>query len=121
MRLRELERDPLEIAEVDLAATARDVAAELGASDRVAIDIPEGTVAADRRQIVEILTELLDEALRNAPGRSPVTVCADSDKSGLRLWIGAHGVHVARGMGEGPGPVGLAGAGRLDRSSATAA
>ena len=56
--LRQLEPRSVEIVEIDLAQTARGVAAGLGASDRVVIDIPEGTVATDRSLIVEILTDM---------------------------------------------------------------
>ncbi|HKN80708.1 MAG TPA: hypothetical protein VJZ98_05160 [Actinomycetota bacterium] len=120
--LRQLEPRSVEIVEIDLAQTARGVAAGLGASDRVVIDIPEGTVATDRSLIVEILTDMLDQALRSSTGPSPVTVCADSDKSGLRLWIGADGVHLARAVREGVrGRVEFTSAERQEGSSATAA
>ena len=89
--LRELERRPLEIFEVDLADAARGVAATLGAADRVVLDIPEGTVATDRELVIEIVTDLLVHALENAPDGSTVTICADSEKSGLRLWVSDHG------------------------------
>jgi signal transduction histidine kinase len=92
--LRELERRRLEIGEVDLAETARVVAAGLAASDRVVIDIPEGTVAADRNLIVEILTDLLEYALKDSRDRRTVTICADSEQSGLRLWVNDHGVGI---------------------------
>jgi signal transduction histidine kinase len=89
--LRELERRPLHILEVDLAGVARDVAAGFGASHRVAVDIPEGTVATDRDLVIEILTDLLGHALENAPDGSSVAICADSEKSGLRLWVSYDG------------------------------
>src|SRR4029453_1756935 len=89
--LRELELRPLHILEVDLAAVARGVAAGFGASHRVAVDIPEGTVATDRDLVIEILTDLLVHALENAPDGSNVTICADSEKSGLRLWVSYDG------------------------------
>lgn len=92
--LRELERRPLQIFEVDLAGVARGVVAGLGASHRVAVDIPEGTVATDRDLVIEILTELLGHALENAPDGSMVTICADSEKSGLRLWVSNHGAGI---------------------------
>jgi signal transduction histidine kinase len=92
--LRELERRHLEIFEVDLADAARGVAATLGAADRVVVDIPEGTVATDRDLVIEILTDLLVHALEHAPDGSTVTICADSEKSGLRLWISDHGAGV---------------------------
>jgi signal transduction histidine kinase len=89
--LRELERRPLHTLEVDLAETARGVVAGLGAFDRVVIDIPEGTVAAERELVIQALTHLLAHALENAPDGSTVTICADSEKSGLRLWVDDHG------------------------------
>ena len=92
--LRELERRPPETFEVDLAETARGVVAGLGASDRVVIDIPEGTVATDRDLVSEVLTDLLLHALENAPDGSTVTICADSEKSGLRLWVDDHGMGI---------------------------
>ena len=92
--LRELERRPLRILEVDLAGVARDVAAGFGASNRVAVDIPEGTVATDRDLVVEILTDLLGHALENAPDGSNVTICADSERSGLRLWVSYYGAGI---------------------------
>jgi len=92
--LRELERRPPETFEVDLAETARGVAAGLGASDRVVVDIPEGTVATDRDLVIEVLRDLLVHALENAPDGSNVTICADSEKSGLRLWVSYDGAGI---------------------------
>jgi len=92
--LRELELRPIHILEVDLAGVARDVAAAFGASHRVAVDVPEGTVATDRDLVIEILTDLLGHALENAPDGSNVTICADSEKSGLRLWVSYDGAGI---------------------------
>jgi signal transduction histidine kinase len=92
--LRELELRPLHILEVDLAGAARGVAAGFGASHRVAVDVPEGTVATDRDLVIEILTDLLGHALENAPDGSNVTICADSEKSGLRLWVSYDGAGI---------------------------
>ncbi|MGA9160474.1 MAG: ATP-binding protein [Actinomycetota bacterium] len=72
---------------MDLAETVRAVAAGLGVTGRVVLAIPEGTVTTDRSRIVEILSYLLESALMHSPDRSAVTVCADSDKSGLRVWV----------------------------------
>jgi signal transduction histidine kinase len=89
--LRELERRPLQILEVDLADVAHSVAAGFSPSHRVAVAIPEGTVAADRDLVIEILTDLLDHALENAPDGTTITICADSEKLGLRLWVSHRG------------------------------
>lgn len=85
---------PVEIDEVDLARTARDVAAALGASDRIVVDIPDGTVATDRTRIVEVMTYLLENALKYSPDGSAVTIGADCEKYGFRLWISDHGVGI---------------------------
>jgi hypothetical protein len=74
--LRELERRPLATIEVDLAGAVRRVLARLGVADRVVVAIPEGTVAADHDLVIEIVTDLLDHALENAPDGSPITICA---------------------------------------------
>lgn len=92
--LRELERRPLHILPIDLAGVARDVAAGFGASHRIAVDIPEGEVATDRDLVIEILTGLLGQALDDAPDGSNVTICADSEKSGLRLWVSYQGAGI---------------------------
>jgi len=88
--LRELERRSLATIEVDLAGAARGVVARLGVSDRVVVAIPEGTVVADHDLVIDIVTNLLDHALENAPDGSTITICADSEKSGLRLWVSDH-------------------------------
>ena len=85
---------PIEIETVDLVETARTVAAELGASDRVVVAIPQGTVATDRTRIVEVMTDLLENALKYSPDDSTVTIGADSEKSGFRLWVTDHGVGI---------------------------
>ena len=88
--LRELERRSLATIEVDLAGAARSVVARLGVADRVVVSIPEGTFAADHDLVIKIMTDLLDHALENAPDGSTITICADSEKSGLRLWVSHH-------------------------------
>jgi signal transduction histidine kinase len=85
--LRELERRSLATIEVDLAGAARSVVARLGVADRVVVAIPEGTVVADQDLVIEIVTDLLGHALENAPDGSTITICADSEKLGLRLWV----------------------------------
>ena len=85
---------PIEIEPVDLAETARAVAAELGEADRVVVAIPEGTVETDRARIVDVITYLLENALKYSPDRSIVTIGADSERSGFRLWVTDHGVGI---------------------------
>jgi signal transduction histidine kinase len=85
---------PIEVETVDLVETARTVAADLGASDRVVVEIPQGTVATDRTRIVEVMTYLLENALKYSPADSTVTIGADSEKSGFRLWVTDHGVGI---------------------------
>jgi signal transduction histidine kinase len=85
---------PIEIEQVDLAETTRAVAAELDASDRVVVAVPEGSVVTDRARIVDVMTYLLDNALKYSPDGSTVTVGADSERSGFRLWVSDHGVGI---------------------------
>jgi signal transduction histidine kinase len=85
---------PIEIEPVDLAETARAVAAELDASDRVVVAVPEGNVETDRARMVDVMTYLLDNALKYSPDGSSVTIGADSERSGFRLWVTDHGVGI---------------------------
>jgi signal transduction histidine kinase len=85
---------PIEFEPVDLAETARAVAAELDASDRVVVAVPEGNVETDRARIVDVMTYLLDNALKYSPDGSSVTIGADSERSGFRLWVTDHGVGI---------------------------
>ena len=85
---------PIEFEPVDLAETARAVAAELDASDRVVVAVPEGSVETDRARIVDVMTYLLENALKYSPDGSTVTIGADSERSGFRLWVTDHGVGI---------------------------
>lgn len=85
---------PIEIEPVDLAETARAVAEELGASDRVVVVVPEGNVETDRARIVDVMTYLLENALKYSPDGSTVTIGADSERSGFRLWVTDRGVGI---------------------------
>ena len=40
------------------------------------------------------MTDLVVHALENALDGSTVTICADSEKSGLRLWVDDHGAGI---------------------------
>jgi hypothetical protein len=52
---------------VDLVETARTVAAELGASDRVSSRSRKGRSRRIRTRIVEVMTYLLENALKYSP------------------------------------------------------
>lgn len=87
---------PVAIELVDLAAIARAVVAELpGAAERVRIDVPaDQAVPTDRGRVTEVLTNLLDNALKySAPGTT-VEVGASADAQGFRLWVSDRGVGI---------------------------
>jgi signal transduction histidine kinase len=81
------EARPIELTDVDLAEAASQVVAELGATDRVVLDLPAGTVRTDRARIVEVVRYLLDNALKYSPEGSTVTVGATVKDGRLRLRV----------------------------------
>jgi signal transduction histidine kinase len=81
------EARPIELKDVDLAEAASQVVAELGATDRVVLDLPAGTVRTDRARIVEVVRYLLDNALKYSPEGSTVTVGAAVEDGRLRLRV----------------------------------
>ena len=81
------EARPIELTDVDLAEAASQVVAELGATDRVVLDLPAGTVRTDRARIVEVVRYLLDNALKYSPEASTVTVGATVEDGRLRLRV----------------------------------
>ena len=85
---------PIEIDEVDLAETARVVAEDLDACERVVVRIPQGTVATDRTRMIAVMTYLLENALKYSPDGSVVTIGADCEKSGFRMWVTDRGVGI---------------------------
>jgi signal transduction histidine kinase len=87
---------PVTIELVDLAAIARGVVAELpGAADRVRIDVPaDQAVPTDRGRVAEVLTNLVDNALKYSTPDTPVEVGASADTRGFRLWVSDHGVGI---------------------------
>ena len=87
---------PVAIELVDLAAIARTVVAELpGAGERVRIDVPaDQAVPTDRGRVTEVLTNLLDNALKYSSPDTPVEVGASTDAKGFRLWVSDRGVGV---------------------------
>jgi signal transduction histidine kinase len=86
---------PVELADVDLTEAATAVVAELGATDRVALDLPAGSVRTDRARIVEVLRYLLDNALKYSPKGSVVTVRATIEEGELRLLVSDLGPGIA--------------------------
>ena len=78
---------PVTFEPVDLAATARIVAAELDATERVRIEMPQPRVSTDRDRIAQVLTYLLDNALKYSPEDEPVDVGASVGVEGFRLWV----------------------------------
>jgi signal transduction histidine kinase len=87
---------PVTIERVDLAAIARAVVAELvGVTERVRIDIPaDQTVPTDRARITEVLTNLIDNAVKYSPPDTPIEVGASVDIDGFRLWVSDQGVGI---------------------------
>lgn len=81
------EARPVELADVDLAEAAAALVDELGAADRVALDLPAGTVRTDRARIAEVLRYLLDNALKYSPERTVVTVGGSVEDGELRLRV----------------------------------
>jgi two-component system, OmpR family, phosphate regulon sensor histidine kinase PhoR len=84
------------IERVDLAAIARAVVAELvGASERVRIVTPpDQAVPTDRARVTEVLTNLIDNALKYSSPDTTVEVGASVDADGFRLWVSDHGVGI---------------------------
>jgi signal transduction histidine kinase len=87
---------PVTIELVDLAAIARAVVAELpGAGERVRIVVPaDQAVPTDRGRVTEVLTNLLDNALKYSSADTQVEVGASTDAKGFRLWVSDRGVGV---------------------------
>jgi two-component system, OmpR family, phosphate regulon sensor histidine kinase PhoR len=87
---------PVAIELVDLAAIARTVVAELhGAADRVRIDVPaDQAVPTDRGRVTEVLTNLIDNALKYSDPDTTVEVGGSADVKGFRLWVSDQGVGI---------------------------
>lgn len=87
---------PVAIERVDLAAIARAVVAELhGAAGRVRIDIPaDQAVPTDRGRVTEVLTNLIDNAMKYSAPDTTVEVGASADAQGFRLWVSDQGVGI---------------------------
>lgn len=92
---------PVTIELVDLYATVLAVAGELGATERIRLDVQAGaTVATDRGRIVEVLTCLLENALKYSPPGSPVEVGATVGDDGFRTWVTDVGIGIDTGEHE---------------------
>ena len=85
---------PLTSEPVDLAATARIVAADLDATERVRIDMPRATVPTDPDRIAQVLTYLLDNAIKFSPEDSPIEIGAKVEEDGFRVWVADDGVGI---------------------------
>jgi signal transduction histidine kinase len=87
---------PVTIERVDLAAIARAVVAELaGAAQRVRIDVPaDQAVPTDRARVTEVLTNLIDNALKYSPPDTAVEVGASVGADGFRLCVSDRGVGI---------------------------
>jgi signal transduction histidine kinase len=79
---------------VDLAATVRIVAADLDATERVRIDLPRAPMSGNRDRIAQLLTYLLDNALKFSPEDSPIDVGGSVEAGGVRIWVSDRGVGI---------------------------
>lgn len=87
-------RLPLHRAPTDLAALVVDAAAAVGphAADkavtvqsRIATGLP--AVSVDRERMMQVVHNLLDNAIRNTPAGGAVTVGLEADPAELRFWV----------------------------------
>jgi signal transduction histidine kinase len=78
----------------------RETSADLhDAGTRMANRVPEDLppVTCDRRRVSEVLTNLLDNALKYSAASAPVTVGADVRDGTLRFWVEDEGIGIATG------------------------
>jgi heavy metal sensor kinase len=87
---------PLDLSEFDIQETIAAVCEEYGATaEEVGVTVERDTVptpaVADEDLLVQVLVNLLDNALRHTPegGRVSIGCCADGP--GVRLWVGDSG------------------------------
>jgi signal transduction histidine kinase len=83
---------PIDVEEL-IAATVAEVSRREDATGRqlqVELAPGIGTIQADRDRLVQVLVNLLDNALRYAP-EGPIVVSASGDGSGVRITVQDHG------------------------------
>ncbi len=110
-RMRRLVEDLLDVSRIDrrggvsIEPEALDLAVELREavartqrehSDRsISVDAPESlSIVADRDRIGQVLTNLLDNALKYSPEGGPVTACAEPTADGVELTITDEGIGI---------------------------
>ncbi len=88
---------PIVLEHVDFDQLARQVAHQLpGGAERVRVQVPpdEAVVVADRGRLEEILTSLLDNALKYSDGGSRVEVGAAKSEGSFRFWVRDRGIGI---------------------------
>ncbi|MDQ7842001.1 MAG: ATP-binding protein [bacterium] len=100
-------RLPLHRAPTDLSALVVDAAAAVGphAADksvsvqsRIAAGLP--AVSVDRERMMQVVHNLLDNAIRNTPAGGAVTVGLEADPDELRFWVADTGPGIPPGETE---------------------
>ena len=86
----------IEPAPLDLAVEIREAATRTEREHperRIGVEAPEALpITADRDRIGQVLTNLLDNALKYSPGGGPVTVRAESRGNGVQVTIADEGI-----------------------------
>jgi signal transduction histidine kinase len=87
---------PTVLEQVDLVQLIGSITPELpNGSDRVRVDIPAGTtVVADRWRLEQVLTNVLDNALKYSPGGSRVEVDASVEGPSVSIRVRDRGIGV---------------------------
>ena len=86
--------DGRELAEAVIEAASTHAPEEVG----LELDAPLGlpAVAADRGQLHQVLSNLVDNAIKYSPGGGPVRVALEPRRSGLRFSVSDHGLGIPR-------------------------
>ena len=89
--------DPAPAAVADLVERAQAEFAARGGAQEIAVDLPPDLprVLADGERIVQVLTNLLVNAARHAPGPSPIRVAAARDDAHVAVSVADNGEGVA--------------------------